>query len=949
MILVAALRAIVISLRGYVSPASALGRACSRGNHDDICDCRRYGFVAAWARWLRLALPVVALFFANFVFLASPVVAQSVAWDKVDINTGSAGTYSYTAGTPPQFTISGTGTGVGYFDDSFVFVGTPAFSSLTLQGRVASQTNTGAGALAGLCIRDSVQSQYAYSYVLAVTPSNGLVFYRRYQYQGNATIATTGSIAAPIYLKLTRDGNPTAGYTVNAYYGTDGINWTLLGSAAEANTNPMPNKFYAGFVVSSNTSGGTASTAVFDYVSYLTSVPQTSSNLLLWLRSDVGVTTSSGAVTSWADQSGNGNTATQGTGANRPTLTTGAVNSGVLPAISFNGSSQYLSLPTDFSNLTAGCSTFAIIKPNSSSATGVPFVCGNTSNSDALIVKTVGTNAAMYAYNSSTSSNVTTSSNPISTSNYQLLETVFTPGQTTGTGVGKVYVNGNLEATATNLVQNLNNTSRASNQIGAGIGLSEYFNGDICEILVYSNPVSDTLRHSLESYFLSKYGVGSAPTLNAPTVTPSSGVYLPQQTFILQQDQNAVVHFTTNGNTPTDSDLFFYNSDLNYWLKYPGADYVPRVQKTTTIKAIAKAPFFNDSPVTTATFEVDNATTAIPRDGLIQWLRASNITTSGSNVTTWNDVSGSLNDASNGSNQPTLVANAVNGLPAVNFSGSQFLQAPAGFSTFTSGLTAMLVGKPASVSAGARLFDYGNGATSDNIIMNLPSSTGLTFSTYNSSTGSSATASSGVTLGSFQLLEALYNGSNTANLFVNGASLGSSSSMQTLQNLVRITNYIGQDNSGGNRYNGQIAEMLLWNRQLTPAERAAVEGYLLSKYQMPSTNSVLTPTFSVATLTIFSEPSQVAIAGPTGAKIYVTQDGSTPTTSSQEYTKPVFVMWSQTVKAIAVLNGVSSSVATASYTLDSTKWPAPSPSDTRALDLKQQLPNVGIPHDANQP
>ncbi len=315
---------------------------------------------------------------------------------------------------------------------------------------------------------------------------------------------------------------------------------------------------------------------------------------------------------------------------------------------------------------------------------------------------------------------------------------------------------------------------------------------------------------------------------------------------------------------------------------------------------------------------MDPSTSPIPRSGLIQWLRASNITTTGSNVTNWNDVSGSRNDASNGSNQPTLVANAINGHPAVNFSGSQFLQAPAGFSTFTSGLSAILVAKPVSVSAGARLFDYGNGATSDNIIMSLPSSTGLTFSTYNSSTSSSATASTGATLGNFQLLEALYNGSNTANLYINSASAANSSSMQTLNNLTRSNNYIGQDNSGGNRYNGQLAEMLIWNRLLTAAERASVEGYLQSKYLQLNANSLSTPIFSISTTT-FAEPSQVAIAAPTGAKIYVTTDGSTPTTSSQEYSKPLFIMWSQTVKAIAVLNGISSGVATATYTLDSTK------------------------------
>jgi hypothetical protein len=294
------------------------------------------------------------------------------------------------------------------------------------------------------------------------------------------------------------------------------------------------------------------------------------------------------------------------------------------------------------------------------------------------------------------------------------------------------------------------------------------------------------------------------------------------------------------------------------------------------------------------------------------------------------------------------VTGAVNGLPAANFSGSQFLQMPAGFSTFTSGMTTMLVAKPSSVSAGARLFELGNGATSDNVILSLPSSTGLTFTTYNGSSGSSATASTGVNLGQFQLLESLYNGTNTATLFQNSSQIATSSSMNTLNNLTRSSNYLAQDSGGSNRFNGQIAEVLLWNRALTLSERTAVEGYLLNKYSLLSTNAVTAPTFSTSSTT-FAEPSQVAVAAPTGAKIYITLDGSTPSSSSQQYEKPLWISYSQTLKAIAVLNGISSGVTTASFTLDSTKWPSPSVSDTRTLDLKQQLPNVGIPHDASQP
>lgn len=894
----------------------------------------------------RLALQSVIWLLLCF-FIAVPADAQVVTWTKTDINTGSVGSYTYGAASPPTYTISGSGTGVGAVDDSYTYVGTPANAACTIQAKVVSQTNTGSGALAGLCMRNSVQSTYAYSYVLAVTPGSGVVFYRRYQNGGNSTIATASG-TAPIYLRLARDGNPTSGYTATAQTSPDGVVWTTVGSAGEANTSPMPNKFTAGMVVSSSVSGATQSTVVFDHLSFMTSVPQLSSNLLLWLRSDIGINATSGSVNSWADQSGNGNNATN-SGAARPTLSTGSANSAILNSVTFNGSSQFLSLPTDFANLTSGLSVFAMVKPSASVATGTPFVCGNSSNNDAAILKITssGTNAALFAFNGATSSNVTTSSNPISTSAFQLVEAVYTPGSSPSTGVGKVYVGGTLQATATNMVQNLNNTSRTLNRIGTGTGSTEWFGGDICEILVYSNPVSDSQRKSIESYFLSKYNVGSTPQLDAPIAVPSTGVYMPQQSVVLSQSQNAVVHFTTDGATPDQNSLFFYNN-LPFFLNSVAPEFVPKTPKTVTIKSIGKAPFFSDSPVTSTVFTMDTTTAAIPRSGLVQWLRASDVTTSGSNVTTWQDISGTGNSGTNGANQPTLVNSAVNGLPAVNFSGTQFLQMPAGMSNFTSGMTAMVVAKPASVSAGARLFDFGNGATSDNVILSLPSSTGLTFSTYNGSTASSATASSGVSLGNFQLLEALYSGTNTATLFQNSSQLAQSTSMQTLNNLTRNNNFLGQDSVGGNRFNGQIAELLIWNRQLSITERTAVEGYLLGKYQLLSSNAVATPILSVPTSTL-AAPSQVAIAGPDGAKLYWTNDGSTPTSSSNAYLGPVRVNWTQTLKAIAVLNGISSSVASSTLTLDSTKWPAPVSSDTRTLNLEQQLPTVGIPHDANQP
>jgi hypothetical protein len=64
-------------------------------------------------------------------------------------------------------------------------------------------------------------------------------------------------------------------------------------------------------------------------------------NLLVWLRSDLGVTESGGVVSTWADQSGNGHNFTQGTAANRPAYNaTGGPNS--TPSILFDGANDGL-------------------------------------------------------------------------------------------------------------------------------------------------------------------------------------------------------------------------------------------------------------------------------------------------------------------------------------------------------------------------------------------------------------------------------------------------------------------------------------------------------------------------------------------------------------------------------------------------------------------------------
>ena len=78
------------------------------------------------------------------------------------------------------------------------------------------------------------------------------------------------------------------------------------------------------------------------------------------------------------------------------------------------------------------------------------------------------------------------------------------------------------------------------------------------------------------------------------------------------------------------------------------------------------------------------------------------------------------------------------------------------------------------------------------------------------------------------------------------------------------------------------------------------------------TPTVNAPNFSGATQ--FEESTQVTMTGPTGSEIHYTLDGSTPTAESPVYSEPLTLTETTVVKAIAIKDGVSSSVTSRTYT-----------------------------------
>jgi hypothetical protein len=81
------------------------------------------------------------------------------------------------------------------------------------------------------------------------------------------------------------------------------------------------------------------------------------------------------------------------------------------------------------------------------------------------------------------------------------------------------------------------------------------------------------------------------------------------------------------------------------------------------------------------------------------------------------------------------------------------------------------------------------------------------------------------------------------------------------------------------------------------------------------TQTVAAPTISGTTP--FADTTQVTITEPEGARAYYTTDGSTPTSESTLYTAPFTLSATTTVKAVAIKDGVSSSVASKTFTKSS--------------------------------
>jgi hypothetical protein len=578
----------------------------------------------------------------------------------------------------------------------------------------------------------------------------------------------------------------------------------------------------------------TVSTAGF--VSARDFSPASVDGLGLWVRGDAGVAAdAAGRVSAWRDQSGRGNDLAQSTLASQPVFTRDQVNG--LPVLRFDGSNDSMRFTTRFDGTVRA--VFAVLRQNLPGATWRVFL-GDSTKDDF---------------------------SPGLTSLWGSASPLVTDGQTWLNGVA-------VDGKATNRPESM---SVLSVLTAGGVSADRLFAGrntpwvgDIAELIVYTEPLTNGQRKSIEDYLALKYAAYLG-TAGAPEFTPNGTTFETSVEVSLHSPTpGAEIRYTTDGSDPaTDSTL--YESPLT-------------LTSTTMVRARAFRSGMDPSPVAVAAFTKRSDFTPAGVPGLALWTRADAAVTSDAvgRVSEWRDQSGLGNHLVQATSvsQPVLLPGQVNGLPVLRFDGSNDSMI---FTNRLDGTIRAVFAVLRQTLPGATWRVFLGDSTKDDFSPGLKSLWG--------------SASPFVTDGQTWL-----NG-----VAVDGKATSRPESMAVLSVLTTGGVSAGQLFAGRNTpWVGDIAELILYTEPLTNGQRKAIEDYLALKYA-PYVGTAGVPEFTPNGVK-FETSVEVSLRSPTpGAEIRYTTDGSDPTTDSRLYESPLVLFETTTVRARAFRAGMTPS------------------------------------------
>jgi hypothetical protein len=590
--------------------------------------------------------------------------------------------------------------------------------------------------------------------------------------------------------------------------------------------------------------------------------PASLPGLALWTRNDAGIEAdAAGRVSAWRDQSGNANDLTQTALDAQPTLVQGAQNG--LPVLRFDGAADWMPFTTRLNGTIRA--VFAVLKE--SGAPAYRAILGDASTKDF----SPGQVTLWYG-----------DASPSILQGQTWLNGVPVDGQTTHrpTTMSVLSVVPTAGVTADRLFQQP--------------GWASYWQGDIAELVIYTQPLTASQRKSVEDYLTLKYAayVGAA---GAPEFTPNGGSFGATVSVSLQTPTpGAEIHYTIDGSDPTATSTLY------------GGSFA--LTSTTTVKARAFRADMSPSPLSVATFlrSGDFSPASVP--GLALWTRndAGIEADAAGRVAAWRDQSGNANDLTQTAlaAQPTLVPGAQNGLPVLRFDGAND-QLP-----FTTALSGAIRAVFAVLKENS---DSGN--------------------SWRSFLGGSADFSPGQLNLWGSASPAVLNGQTWLNgVQVNGTTTARPQTMSVLSVLttagVSASTLFGSA-GGNNLWRGDIAELIVYTQPLTSLQRKAIEDYLVLKHA-PYMGTAGAPEIAPNGGSFVDAVVVSLNTGTPGAVIHYTVNGSDPTESSPAYTAPFEVAATTTVKAQAFRSGMNPSpISSATFTRVGTF----SPSDLSGLAL----------------
>ncbi len=649
-------------------------------------------------------------------------------------------------------------------------------------------------------------------------------------------------------------------------------------------------------------------------------------------------------ITDWIDEIDSEQSATA-SGSARPTFVSSGI--GGVPSVRFDGVDDHLSLGSGFEDFTAGLSMYVVASPSALQPGFKMVTLGNGAGQQNIGLGRANTTPGVQYFTTAASGawGWYNTAAGLAAGDPAVYSVVQPGGAANSSVTATTSRNGAALGSGTVYVPPV--TTRSVNYIGKSYWSEGWFQGDIAEILIYDRELTPAEQATVTDYLLTKYSVDPPPppppaspvgvsvTSGDSTVSLSWSVVAGATGYRVYRADQAAGPYSLIGDltstTLVDSSAL-NGATYQYTVSSygPGGESAPSTSVTGSPQAPPPPP-----------------PTGIPLDGLTLALDASNLQLAdGAAVPQWLNSTGTQSATASGSARPTFVSSGIGGVPSVRFDGvDDHLSLGSGFEDFTAGLSMYVVASPSALQPGFKMVTLGNGAGQQNIGLGRANTTpGVQyFTTAASGAWGWYNTAAGLAAGDPAVYSVVQpggaaNSSVTATTSRNGAALGSGT-VYVPPVTTRSVNYIGKSYWSEGWFQGDIAEILIYDRELTPAEQATVTDYLLTKYSVDPPPPP--PPASPVGVSVTSGDSTVSlswsvVAGATGYRVYRADQAAGPYSLIGDLT-------STTLVDSSALNGATYQYTVSSYGPGGES--APSTSVTGSPQAPPPPPPTGIPLD----